>query len=194
MQGPPFALHLFWKKETFAHLKSAKPADQSMRRFVGLSPRDGMAKHGMRIHHKEILSRTPLDMFERTMKSLLVQWVSAWWKETRTAQQIVGLTEQDAHALSFNQHVMEPAGEASDHEPEQEASAAPEAPVAPAAPQRSPVCRQGARGVICLCLGACRKPIFLVLHLKIKLFPMFSITIDLVGKYRTQATARRRRS
>ena len=36
------------------------------------------------------------------------------------------------------------------------------------------------------------KPIFLVLHLKIKLFPMFSITIDLVGKYRTQATARRR--
>ena len=46
--------------------------------------------------------------------------------------------------------------------------------------------------VICLCLGAYRKPIFLVLHLKIKLFPMFSITIDLVGKYRTQATARRR--
>ena len=48
--------------------------------------------------------------------------------------------------------------------------------------------------VICLCLGAYRKPIFLVLHLKIKLFPMFSITIDLVGKYRTQATARRRRT
>ena len=46
--------------------------------------------------------------------------------------------------------------------------------------------------VICLCLGAYRKTIFLVLHLKIKLFPMFSITIDLVGKYRTQATARRR--
>ena len=46
--------------------------------------------------------------------------------------------------------------------------------------------------VIWLCLGAYRKPIFLVLHLKIKLFPMFSITIDLVGKYRTQATARRR--
>ena len=46
--------------------------------------------------------------------------------------------------------------------------------------------------VICLCLGAYRKPIFLVLHLKIKLFPMFSLTIDLVGKYRTQATARRR--
>ena len=46
--------------------------------------------------------------------------------------------------------------------------------------------------VICLCLGAYRKPVFLVLHLKIKLFPMFSITIDLVGKYRTQATARRR--
>ena len=47
-------------------------------------------------------------------------------------------------------------------------------------------------GVICLCLGAYRKPIFLVLHLKIKWFAMFSITIDLVGKYRTQATARRR--
>ena len=46
--------------------------------------------------------------------------------------------------------------------------------------------------VIYLCLGAYRKPIFLVLHLKIKSFPMFSITIDLVGKYRTQATARRR--
>ena len=46
--------------------------------------------------------------------------------------------------------------------------------------------------VICLYLGAYRKPIFLVLHLKIKLFPMFSITIDLFGKYRTQATARRR--
>ena len=43
--------------------------------------------------------------------------------------------------------------------------------------------------VICLCSGAYRKPIFLVLHLKIKLFPMFSVTIDLVGKYRTQATA-----
>ena len=50
------------------------------------------------------------------------------------------------------------------------------------------------QSVICLCLGAYRKPIFLVLHLKIKLFPMFSITIDLVGKYRTQATARRRRT
>ena len=53
---------------------------------------------------------------------------------------------------------------------------------------------QPSRSVICLCLGAYRKPIFLVLHLKIKLFPMFSITIDLVGKYRTQATARRRRT
>ena len=52
----------------------------------------------------------------------------------------------------------------------------------------------GGTNVICLCLGAYRKPIFLVLHLKIKLFPMFSITIDLGGKYRTQATARRRRT
>ena len=62
---------------------------------------------------------------------------------------------------------------------------------------RTPQTLAGKRGttpqtVICLCLGAYRKPIFLVLHLKIKLFPMFSITIDLVGKYRTQATARRR--
>ena len=48
--------------------------------------------------------------------------------------------------------------------------------------------------VIRLCLGAYRKPIFLVLHLKIKLFPMFSIKIDLVGKYRTQATATRQRT
>ena len=54
--------------------------------------------------------------------------------------------------------------------------------------------RPGCIGVICLCLGAYIKPIFLVLHLKIKLFPMFSITIDLVGKYRTQATARRRKT
>ena len=52
--------------------------------------------------------------------------------------------------------------------------------------------RKGKGNVICLCLGAYRKPIFLVLHLKIKLFSMFFITIDLVGKYRTQATARRR--
>ena len=48
--------------------------------------------------------------------------------------------------------------------------------------------------VICLCLGAYRKPIFLVLHLKNSFFPMFCIIIDLVGKYRTQATAGRQRS
>ena len=58
------------------------------------------------------------------------------------------------------------------------------------APHHGP--RQFPPTVTCLCLGAYRKPIFLVLHLKIKLFPMFSITIDLVGKYRTQATARGR--
>ena len=43
-----------------------------------------MAKHGMRIHSKPIPSRTPLDMFEKTMKSLLLQWVSEWCKERRT--------------------------------------------------------------------------------------------------------------
>ena len=60
-----------------------------MRRFVKLSLRDKMVKHGVRIHNKEISSRTPLDVSERTMKSLLAQWVNAWCKETRRAQQIV---------------------------------------------------------------------------------------------------------
>ena len=124
-----------------------------------------MAKHGMRIHNKEIPSRTSLDMSERTMKSLLVQWVSARCKETRTAQQIVpsweivlrevpvadsvhtmaevpraimlGPLEQDAPAIPFNQHVIELADEASDHEQEPEAPAAPEPSAAPAAPQRA---------------------------------------------------------
>ena len=90
MQGPPLSVHVFWKKETLAHLK---PRDQrinpSMRRFVTLLPRDGMVKHGMRMHNKESLSRTAVDMYERTMKSVLVQWVSTWCKETRTTQQIM---------------------------------------------------------------------------------------------------------
>ena len=64
-----------------------------MRRFVRLSLRDEMVKHSMRIHNKENPYRTPLDMFERTMKSLLVQWVGAWCKETRTTQQIVTSSE-----------------------------------------------------------------------------------------------------
>ena len=138
-----------------------------MRRFVGLSVRDRMVKHGMRIHNKEIRSRAPLDMSERTMKSLLVQRVSAWCNETRTAQQIVtswemvlrevpiadsvhamqeplrvillGTPKQDASAILFNQHVIEPADEASDHEPEPEARAACEPPALPAVPQRAPL-------------------------------------------------------
>ena len=146
----------------------SNPPDQlinsSMRRFVSLSLRDRMVKQGMRIHNKEIPSRTPLDMSERAMKSLLVQWVSSWCKETRTAQQIVtswemvlrevpiadsvdampelprvillGPPEQDAPAIAFNQHVIEPADEAGDHEPE---PAAPAAPELPAAPQRAPL-------------------------------------------------------
>ena len=61
----------------------------SMRRFVRLLLRHRMVKHGMIIHNKEIPSRTSLDMSETTMKNVLVQWVSAWCKETRTAQQIV---------------------------------------------------------------------------------------------------------
>ena len=46
--------------------------------------------------------------------------------------------------------------------------------------------------IICLCLGAYSKPFFLVSHFKIKLFPMFSIAIDRISKYRTQARARGR--
>ena len=73
------------------------------------------------------------------MKSLLVQWVSRWCKETRTAQQIVtswemvlrdvpfadsvdampepprvnllGPPEQNVLAILFNHHVIEPADE-----------------------------------------------------------------------------------
>ena len=61
----------------------------TMRRFVRFSLRDRIVMHGMRIHDKEIPISTPLHMSERTMKSLLVQWVSAWCKETIIAQEIV---------------------------------------------------------------------------------------------------------
>ena len=55
---------------------------------------------------------------------------------------------------------------------------------------RTPSSRAEQEGVICLDLGCMLKPFFLVLHLKIKLLSMFSITIDLIGKFKAQATAR----
>ena len=46
-----------------------------------------------------------------------------------------------------------------------------------------------------LVLGCILKLFFFVLHFKIKFCLMyFSIAIDLIGKYKAQATARRRRS
>ena len=131
----------------------------------------------MQIISKGKTARSHADMSERTMKSLLVQWVNAWRKETRTAQQTVMSwemvlrevpiadpvdaileppcvillvpPEQDAPAIPFNQHVIEPADEATDREPEPKAPAAPEAPATPAAlgaPQRAPLVGLPSRG------------------------------------------------
>ena len=136
-------------------------SNPSMRRFVKLSLRDKMVEHGMRIHSKDIRSRTPLHMSERTMENLLVQLVTAWCKETRTPQQIVtawemilrevpiadsmdamrepphmillGPSEEDVPAIPFNHDVIEPADEASDDERKLEAGVAPEPPAAPEA-------------------------------------------------------------
>ena len=50
---------------------------------------------------------------------------------------LLGPLAQDAPTISFDQHVIEPADEASDHELEPEAPAAPELPAALAAPHRA---------------------------------------------------------
>ena len=133
----------------------------TLRRFVRLSLHDRMVKHGMEIHDKGIPNKAPVDMSERTMKSLLAQWVIAWCKETKPSQQIVtswervlrevpiadlvdamhgpprvillGPAEQDSSTVPLNPHVIEVADEASDHEPKLEARGALQAPVAPAA-------------------------------------------------------------
>ena len=120
-----------------------------MRTFVGLSLRYRVVQHGMTVHNKEISSKTPLDMSETIIRTLLVQWVSAWCTDTRTAQQIVTSwemvlqevpiaesmdampeplrvvllvpAEQDAPAIPFNHHVIEATDEASNYEQEPEA-------------------------------------------------------------------------
>ena len=48
MQGPPFAVHLYWRKETLARLKSARPVDQSFNeeiRQVVAARQDGDTPH-----------------------------------------------------------------------------------------------------------------------------------------------------
>ena len=76
--------YIFFGRKTRSHISSPpdKLINLSMRRFVRLLLLHNMVKHGMRIHNKEICNRIPLDMSETTMKSMLVQWVGAWCKET----------------------------------------------------------------------------------------------------------------
>ena len=48
MQGPPFAVHLYWRKETLARLKLARPVDQSFNeeiRQVVAARQDGETPH-----------------------------------------------------------------------------------------------------------------------------------------------------
>ena len=52
---------------------------------------------------------------------------------------LLGPPEQDALAISFNQHVIEPADEASNHEPEPNPPAAREARAPCVEPQRAPL-------------------------------------------------------
>ena len=172
------AQYILFARKRGRHMSS--PPDQlinpSTTTLAKLSGRNRMVQHSMRIHNEEIPSRIPLDMSQIKMKSLLVEWISTWCKDTRTVQQIVtswevvlrevpvtdaekavpepprlmqlGPPEENAPAIPFNHDDIEATNDG-DHAPEPVAPRAPEAPAAPtarAAPQRAPLTSLPSRG------------------------------------------------
>ena len=59
-----------------------------MRKYILEGIRERAMKHGILVHNKVLPSRTKLDMSERTMKKLVLRWISEWMHIPALSSQI----------------------------------------------------------------------------------------------------------